>query len=49
MTQQQAPIHVATEGDREIVTERVFDAPRNDVERITLPPSASPLPAARNT
>jgi len=31
MTQEQAQTHVAAEGEREIVTERVFDAPRERV------------------
>lgn len=31
MTQKQAGTHVAAEGEREIVTERVFDAPRERV------------------
>jgi uncharacterized protein YndB with AHSA1/START domain len=42
MTQQQATTHVATEGDREIVTERVFEAPRERVFEAFVDPELIP-------
>jgi uncharacterized protein YndB with AHSA1/START domain len=42
MTQQQAQNQVAAEGDREIVTERVFDAPRELVFRAFVDPELIP-------
>ena len=42
MTQQQAQTHVAAEGDREIVTERVFDAPRELVFKAFTDPELIP-------
>jgi uncharacterized protein YndB with AHSA1/START domain len=42
MTQQQAQTHVATEGDREILTERVFDAPRERVFQAFVDPELIP-------
>ena len=42
MTQQQARAHVAAEGDREIVTERVFDAPRERVFQAFTDPELIP-------
>jgi uncharacterized protein YndB with AHSA1/START domain len=42
MTQQQAQTHVAAEGDREIVTERVFDAPRERVFQAFVDPELIP-------
>ena len=43
MNQQTNELHVAAEGDREIVTERVFDAPRERVFQAFVDPELIPL------